>query len=356
MRKQRQHDVLMEAADLGLLYYGQVKPLLEFLEQRERRQRIHGWHGVTILWYAFGLLVIAACTLFSTLALEKWGTTALLNLSLMYLLVSFLAAIWFDNRQYELPTTIFATLFVCLFPLMVFATQHVMGMWPDLAAQPVIHTYHHWFDKRWLSLELSTLFVALVLLRRFKSSFLVFPLGLILLYICIDLLPAFLLGKEILGFNEEAWLLSKQILIGFGLVSLSIGFVVDLYVRTRREYAFWIYLLGLIIFSLALLLFDHSAMLMKFLYLSIFAGLIFVSATLQRRTFMVFGSVGVMFILTDIAWSMFKASFAFIGMLSFFALILFSVAIWWSRNEHRISALLRSLLPETMQNNLMWRH
>ncbi|MBY0574805.1 MAG: hypothetical protein K2P84_14090 [Undibacterium sp.] len=77
MAKNRQYDALMEAADLGLLYYGQVKPLLHFLEQRERRNSGSAALVKNLLWAMSALIFLAGLGSLTYFATQKWGNTFL---------------------------------------------------------------------------------------------------------------------------------------------------------------------------------------------------------------------------------------------------------------------------------------
>jgi hypothetical protein len=363
VKYQKKRQALMEAADLGLLYYGQVKPLVDFLEQRERRQREARWNGSTVLTYCAGLLAIAACTLFSTLALEKWGMTVLFELSLMYALVSLACTFWFNAHEHRVPANFFASLFVAMVPMLVFSIQNMMGYWPA-GHTPALHDLYHVFDRRWFVIEISTVLAALLVLFYFKRSFLLVPVLLSVYLMTVDLLPNLILNMDVETFSSAGWSMRKAITLIFGFAILLIGFVVDMQITRKRDYAFWLYAFGLFCFSGALAIyfvFEPSNALSasyagKAIYFVINLLLLVLSAALQRRAFAVAGAFGAALVMGHVAWTMFHDSFAFAGAIIACAFAYLMVAMWWSHNEHRVSSRLRGFLPDALQNNLIWRH
>lgn len=363
MKYQKKRQALTEAADLGLLYYGQVKPLVDFLEQRERKQREARWNGSTVVTYGAGLITIAACTLFSTLALEKWGMTVLFELSLMYLLASLACTFWFNAHAHRVPANFFASLFVAMVPMLVFSIQNMMGLWP-LGHTPQLHDLYHVFDKRWFVIEISTLVAALMVLAYFKRSFLIVPVLLSSFLMAIDLLPNLILNMDIDPYSAAGWNMRQAIALIFGFAVLVLGFVVDMQTTRKRDYAFWLYTFGLLCFCSALATYFvldprnafSSSYIGKTIYFVMNILLLLLSAALQRRVFALAGAFGAALVMGQVAWTMFHDSFAFVGALIALVFAYLMVAMWWSHNEHRVSNRLRSLLPDALQNNLIWRH
>lgn len=355
MSKHCKREALMEAADYGLLHYGQVDPLLHFLEERAKKSGVIHFNGTTVLFYLGGMLAIAACTLFSTLAVEKWGMAILLDLSLIYLLCMIALASWMGQKGHAIPAGIFATLAIALVPMAVFALQHVLGFWAETSNAAHYRDFHRWIDWRWLMMELSTLLVAAIMLWRFRYSFLVMPVAVTLFYMGMDIVPAWLMQGNVGMFTEAGWLLRKQITLGFGVLMLLLALVVDLRSRSGKDYAFWLYLFGTITFWGALSSLGNGALSGKLIYLAINLSLILIAAMLSRRVFAVFGGLGVAMVLGDLSWNLFKDSIAFVALLTLLGFALIGAGIWWSKHEHRICARLRHWLPEPMQNMLVWR-
>jgi hypothetical membrane protein len=79
-------------------------------------------------------------------------------------------------------------------------------------------------------------------------------------------------------------------------------------------------------------------------YLAVNAGLVLVGAALLRRVFTVFGALGVAIGLASLGDRFLKDSWLFPVALTLVGLGVVGFGLWWSRNEARLSARLRSLL------------
>ncbi|OIO68036.1 MAG: DUF2157 domain-containing protein [Zetaproteobacteria bacterium CG_4_9_14_3_um_filter_49_83] len=358
MNIQRQD--LDDAAAQGLLQHAQIDPLFEFLKQRHSTPDIAEnpdkarFSGTHILYYLGGLLAICAASLFTTLAVEALGMSALLVLSLLYAACAVAAAIWFEKRGLGIPAGIFATLAVALTPLVIFALQHVLGFWADAWNAQHYRDYHRWIDWRWLLMELSTLLVGVLMLKRFRYPFLLLPVSMTLWYLGMDMVPALILhaGNDVNWFSEASWELRQHISLVFGLIMLLGAFFVDLRSRHSKDYAFWLYLFGLLTFWGALSSMGSGQLSGKLLYLAINTGLVCIGAVLVRRTFAVFGGLGMMLVLGNLSWTVFKDSFAFVAVLTLLGFALIALGIWWSKHEQTISTKLRSALPEDLRELL----
>ena len=348
---------LDDAVEQGLLQPEQVKPLLAFLNQHNAipvasdNPRFSGTH---ILYYLGGLLAISAASLFTTLAVEAMGMSALLGLTLLYGVCAVTAAVWFEKRGLGIPASIFATLAIALTPLAVFALQHVLGFWSDIGHTEHYQDYHRWIDWRWILMELSTLLTGVLMLYRFRYPFLVLPTAFTLWYLGMDIVPALILqsGNEVNWWSGATWEFRKKISLVFGLIMLLGAFIVDLRSRHDKDYAFWLYLFGLLTFWGALLAMGSGALSGKLIYLAINTGLVFIGAVLVRRTFAVFGGFGMVMVIGDLSRHYFQDSFAFVAVLSLLGFALIGIGVWWSKHEQERSTKLRSYLPKDLRELL----
>ncbi len=337
---------LEAAADAGILRREQIDLLLEFVSARDRAMGRARFSGVHVLYYLGGMLAIGAASLFATLAVEALGMRALFGLSTLYALLSIFVARWFERRALGVPAGIFATLAVALTPLTVFALQHVVGLWDDGSNATHYRDYHVYIDWRWLVMELSTLLAGGLALWRFRYTFLVMPLAVTLWYMGMDIVPALLLsGEEALEYFPDTWELRKTISLAFGVLMLLLAFLVDLRQRRGKDYAFWLYLSGLMTFWGALSSMGSGALSGKLIYLAINFFLVACGAVLGRRTFAVFGGVGIALVLGDLSWNMFKDSFTFVLVLTLLGFALIAVGVWRNKHEQVIAGRLPRMLP-----------
>jgi hypothetical protein len=350
---------LEAAAVAGALNPAEIDGLLAFLSARALVAPRAGarFSGTHMLYYLGGMLAIGAASLFATLAVEALGMGALLVLSLLYALFAVALAAQLEKRGLGIPAGIFATLAIALVPLAAYALQHALGFWADGASAQHYRDFHRWIDWRWLLMELATVAAGVALLRRFRYPFLVMPIAVSLWYMGMDIVPALVMqaGEGGDWFGGAAWELRKTISLVFGLVMLLLAFLVDLRSRHDRDYAYWLYLFGLLTFCGALSMIGSGRLSGKLVYLAIHFGLVFAGAVLGRRMFAVFGGIGIAVALGDLSWGLFRNSFAFVVVLTVLGFALIGAGLWWSRHEVAISARLRALLPASLRELLQTR-
>lgn len=343
---------LEAAVRAGVLNPLELEGLLAFLgaqaalSPRADAARFTGTH---VLYYLGGMLAISAVSVFTTLAVDALGMGVLFVLALLYALCAVLAAAQFEKRGFGIPAGIFAALAVVLVPLAVFALQHMLGMWNESAATAHYRDFHRVVDWRWLAMEVATIAAGVLLLRRFRYPFLVMPVAVTLWYMGMDIIPALLAQPQDDWFSGAAWHARKIISLLFGLGMVMLAFAVDLRHRRGKDYAFWLYLFGLLTFCGALSLLGSGALAGKLVYLAIHVALVFVGALLARRTFAAFGGIGIAMVLGDFSWHLFKHSFGFVTVLSLLGFALIGMGVWWSRHEAVLAQRLRRCLPASLR-------
>lgn len=333
--------MLEEAETSGLLVKGQGLALWTFLATREKESpRFKPAH---ILYYLGGLIAIGAMTLFMTLGWERFGASGLLLISMCYCAIALgLTEILLGRRRLALPAGITAALAVAMVPLVVYAAQHLLGLWPsDGTANWGYRDYHTRIDWRWLFMELSTLAAGTVALWRYRLPFMVLPVAVTLWYMSMDLTP-FLFGADAANFISD---LSKLVSLWFGLAMTLFAFWVDVRSLRSKDFAFWLYVFGVLTFWGGLTSMDSNSELNKFLYCCINLLMIAFGAALSRRVFAVFGGMGVAFYLGHLSHTVFKDSMLFPVALSAIGLLIVATGVYWQRHEATIGAWLRSFLP-----------
>ena len=317
--------------------------------------------GLTHLLYYFGgLLAIGAATLFMTEGFQRLGPTGLLVISLVYAAACVWAARRLDARGLEIPAGILATLAICLVPLAAWSLQHALGLRPagGLGGEGGYRQYHTHIDWRWLTLELVTLAAAAVALWWLRYPFLMMPVAITLWYMSMDLARLVVLPPAGLGgaggtAGEAEWAFYRDFSMWFGLAMVLLGLWIDARSRARgasgRDYAFWLYLLGMLTFWGALSARHSDSELDKLLYAVLNLGFVFLGALLQRRVFTVCGAFGVAGYLGYLSHRVFKDSLLFPLALTLIGFAVIALGLWWQRHEGRVHALLRAKLPAPLQ-------
>ena len=332
---------LDEATAKGLLGKEQSLALWTFLVEREHETP--SFKPAHILYYLGGMIAIGAMTLFMNLGWERFGGTGLLLIAASYCFIALaLTEFLLGRRQLSLPAGITAALAVALVPLAVYGAQHMLGFWPsDSSTRWAYRDYHTRIDWRWLFMELATLAAGAVALWRYRLPFLVMPVAVTLWYMSMDLTP-FLFGGDATQFFSER---GKLVSTWFGIAMILVAFWVDVRSRGPRDFAFWLYVFGVLTFWGGLTSMDSDNELGKFLYCCINLLLIAAGAALTRRAFAVFGGIGVALYLGHLSHTVFKDSMLFPVALTAIGLSVIAVGIYWQRREAAIGTWLRSFLP-----------
>lgn len=338
-------EILKEATNKGLVGEDQAEQLWRFLCEREKDTP--SFRFTHILYYLGGLIAIGAMTLFMNLGWERFGGWGLLAIALAYAVAGLWLTEYFLGRRLQIPAGITATFVVVLTPLAVYGLQVAVGWWPE---GHVYRDYHSLVDWRWIFMELATLATGAVMLWRYRLPFLVMPVAVTLWYMSMDLTP-FLFGEA-----DLSWALRELVSMWFGLAICLLAFWVDIRTRHEKDFAFWLYLFGVMAFWGGLSMMHSDSELKKFIYLCINLAMIVVGATLSRRVFAVFGALGTAGYVGHLAYDVFKNSMMFPFILTIIGLGVIYLGIVWQRHEETISSSLRELLPFQMRELIEKRH
>ena len=338
--------MLEEAAAKGLVDGQQALALWNFFVERE--QETPSFKPAHILYYLGGLIAIGAMTLFMTLGWERFGGTGLLLISLGYCAIALALTEYFLGRkQLAIPAGITAALTVAMVPLAVYGAQHVLGFWPsDGPSNWAYRDYHTRIDWRWLMMEFATLAAGSMALWRYRLPFMVLPVAVTLWYMSMDLTPFLFGGDAADFFSDRGKLVSMW--FGIGMVLVAIG--VDVRSRKSKDFAFWLYIFGVLTFWGALTSMNSNSELNKFLYSCINLLMIAFGAALSRRVFAIFGGIGVSFYLGHLSHTVFKDSMMFPVALTAIGLAVIAAGVYWQRHEAAIGERLRSFLPASLRD------
>jgi hypothetical protein len=325
------------AVEAGILTRAQAARLAEFLSQDAEPR----FSFVHVLYYLGGMIAIGAMTLFMTLgwnALGGWGGALT---AVLYGVLALLLAHWFlDQQRLPIPAGIMATLAVAMVPLAIFAVQTALGHW---GAGAPYRDYHKYIDGRWIMMEFGTLAAGAVLLWRYRFPFMLMPISVTLWYMSMDLVPL------LFGYDWRDWEVRKLVSLWFGLAMILVAFWIDLRSRLSRDYAFWLYLFGVLTFWGGLSLMRSGSEYGKLAYAGINVAMILLGAILGRRVFAVFGGLGLAGYLGYLSHRVFQDSLLFPFALSAIGLAIIWLGVLWQRREVALSAKLRALLPRELR-------
>lgn len=330
------------AASTGAISPDQVDPLWRALEgHHPTRARFDLPH---VAYYVGALIVISAMGWFMTRAWETFGGGGLFLIATAYAVLFVLAGRTLWTRDGLLiPGGLLVTMAVCMTPLAVYGLERYVGIWPQ--GDPGNYQgYHIWVKGSWFLMEVGTILTGLAALRFIKFPFLTAPIAFTLWYMSMDLTPL-LFGKNDWAWDERLW-----VSFWFGLAMVVAAYVVDR--RTKEDFAFWGYLFGLMAFWGGLSFMESNDELGKFFYAMINVGLMLLSVLLDRRAFIVFGSLGVLGYLGRLAQEVFKDSLLFPFALALLGIAVIALGVWYQRRREAIEAAILALVPARLMELL----
>jgi hypothetical protein len=330
------------AVRAGIVSAEQAEKLAAYLGAAASSQEQAHFTLVHVLYYLGGMIAIGAMTLFMTLgwnALGGWGGCLT---AILYGVLALLLSHWFlEQKKLYIPAGIMATLAVVMVPLAIFGAQMALGYWGEDKPYRDFHVYIDW---RWIMMEFGTLAMGAILLWRYRFPFMLMPIAVTLWYMSMDF-AQFLAGGE-RSFN---WEMHKIVSVYFGLGMTLLAFWVDLRSRASRDYAFWLYLFGVLTFWGGLTSMNSNSELGKLAYCGINVLMILIGAVLGRRVFAVFGGLGVALYLGHLSQKVFKDSLLFPFALSLIGLAIIWLGVLWQRREAQLTASLRAFLPGSLR-------
>ena len=334
---------LHDAARHGILSSKQADALYDYLQQQPGTGP--AFNFTNILYYLGGLVAIGAMSLFMNLGWEAFGGWGILCIALVYAVIGLYLTGRFRRNGHLIPAGICATFVVAITPLAIYGLQQGMGWWPD---ETTYREYHHHIKWHWIYLELGTLAVGTILAWRYRYPFMLMPVAVTLWYMSMDV------AAMLTGGNADLEL-RASVSMWFGLLIMAVAFRVDMRSVRSADYAFWLYIFGVLAFWCGLTMQHSDSEFSKFIYFLVNLGLIAAGALLVRRVFVVFGALGCAGYLGHLSATIFEDSWLFPVALSAIGLGIIYLGIAWQRNERLISRVTRQLLPATLQQLLAER-
>lgn len=295
-----------------------------------------------VLYYLGGLIAIGAMTLFMTLGWESFGGAGIVFIAVFYAAVGLKITNHFAAKQLHVTAGICATFIVCLTPLAIYGLQQWLGFWPD---DSVYRDYHRYIKWNWLYMELGTLAIGALVAWRYKYPFLLMPIAVTLWYLSMDI-------SVLISGEYYSWGIRKLVSMYSGLLIIGLAFWVDVRARGKADYAFWLYIVGVLAFWGGLSLQNSDNEWSKFLYFCTNLLMIGVGVFLIRRVFVIFGALGVFIYLGYLASDVLKDSWLFPMALTAIGLGIIYLGVLWQKHEKSMTEKLRKMLPAPLRELL----
>jgi hypothetical protein len=293
-----------------------------------------------ILYYLGGVIAIGAMTIFMNLGWEEFGGIGVALISLLYAFIGISLANEFKSNNYNVPSAICCVFVICLTPLAVYGVQQALGLWPTDLIYKDYHRYVRWY---WLYMELSTIAVGAIMIWHYKHPLLTMPISMTLWYLSMDI-------TQMISPEDYNWDLRKLVSTYFGLFMIALAFLIEIRARKNKgDYAFWLYLFGVIAFWSGIMIQNSDSETSKVMYLFINTLMILFGVTLMRKIFVIFGSMGICIYVGHIASHIFKDSFLFPFALTALGFLVICLGVLWQKHEKDLSNKIKKILPKGVQ-------
>jgi hypothetical protein len=339
------HDDFRQAATAGLIAPDQVEPLVRFFTQRQTAAPANGpkFDVVHLLWYAGTLIVISAMGLFSTLAFSAMGGRALIATAVIYAgLFGWAGHYLWHTKKLRTPGGLLIAVAISMAPLAVYGIQDEFGLWSQFGKPGTVHDFYVWIKGSWIFMEIATIAAALIALHFYRFPFIVLLMAVALWFMSMDIVP------WITGSKFGDWETSRRVSVWFGLGILAVALLANWRQRTG-DFAFWLYLFGVLTFWGGITASSNGTALDKALYCALNIGFLLISVGLARRVFAVFGTIGIAIYLGDLADKLFKDSLLFPFALSLIGVAIIALGLYFHRHQAEITAWVEERLPEPIK-------
>jgi len=295
-----------------------------------------------VAYYFGALIVIGAMGWFMSQAWERFGGGGILAISSAYAFCFWMAGrtLW-DQNDLRVPGGLLFTMAVCMTPLAMYGFERMTNIWPQ--NDPGFYDgFHVWVNGGWFLMEVATLIAGCLALYFRRFAFLMAPVAFVIWYMSMDLTP-------IVFGRDYDWHYREWMSVMVGLAMLLAAYLLDLRSRVGQDFAFWGYLFGLMAFWGGLSMMNSGSELARLEYCAINVGLVVISVLLRQRSFIVFGSMGVMGYIGHLAYRVFENSLLFPFVLTIVGIAIIYLGVLYQRHHTGIENAVRDRLPDAIE-------
>lgn len=321
----------------GLISVDQRDAMLRDLEAHQPTE--DGLSVTTILYYSGGLLVLLAYSVFLGFQWEELNEGGRVAISLASLI--FFAAVsqvLVRSGRYRLPGELLEVVAVAVVPLLGFALLDVAGLWPDdpgYRRQALRETYYEELSWARMALAGTTLIVALAAFRWSRSPFVMVAAAVSFTFFALEVV------LQIEGPRRDyPWDAAQSLTIA-GLAAAAIATGALVRERGGRDYAMWLYLLGVVGLALGLSdkAFDsyQNEAAWGVLWMVTAFILLAISVPLQQRLFAAAGLAAIFGFLAKLVFDVFESANAAL-VLIVIGLLVLGLGMLYQRYNERLFA------------------
>ena len=342
---------LNEAVAAGVVTQTAAEQLWSFLADRVGHADRPRFDLTNLLWYLGALIVMSAMGLFSTEAFSRWGGAALTVTALFYGAVFAAAGHYFRRiRGIRVLGGLLIAVAVSMAPLATYGIQEELGWWTH-GDPSAYRDFFVWVQGSWVFMSLSAIVAGLVTLRVYRFPFITMVIAVAVWFLSMDLAPWFAAPPpgpvDEIQFHIAYWrdlrelrgIVSTQL----GLVVLIVSWAID--VRAKADLTFWPHLSAGLCLVGGLYFWLTDGIQEWTLLCAISVVLLLVSVFLQRRSYAVFGGIGVLTYLGYLSSEVFDDVILFSFALTAVGLLVMALGYVYFRNERRLEMWMDHRLP-----------
>ena len=172
-------------------------------------------------------------------------------------------------------------------PYAVYGIQRASGLWPRHNDPGIFQGFRMYIHNGWIVMEIATVLCGLFYFYLAPFPFLMFPVAFCIWFLSMDICPL------VRGWPQNAFVIRQRVSLVIGLLTMASAFLLERSMGANPDYAYWLYLFGLLTFWTALTFSPQSDEFGAALYLLINICLGIVGSHLDRSTFRVFSTIGV---------------------------------------------------------------
>lgn len=334
---------LVAAANNGAMASHDVESLWAQLLAGSTESQSHGFDMAQLLYYAGGALVTMAMGWFIYLAHDSFGAAAACFMAIAYSAV--FASLGYKLRFKNDQRIAGAVLFLLAILMVPYAVSSGITAAVPTGTLSVLQTA--------LLLELSTLAAAFAALRVVKVSLLSAPVFGSLWLMTMTAAAMFV------GDSSSFFLFGSDyftaVSMSMGALLLGSALVVDSKFGRSEDYSWWGYLFGVAAFWIPLSLLDNGSELGRLAYFGINVAMMVASVVLARKVFLLAGSLGAIYYVGHLLWSLFNNSMYFPFALIAGGLGIIYLGVQYRRNETQIENFIFSMVPQGLRDRLPGR-
>jgi len=294
------------------------------------REAHRGFNAITVAYSLGALLVLFALAWF---LFERWkvlGPFGVLVVALLYAAAFVGLGTLLRRRGFGVAGGLAIVLAVAMTPVWAWAILRLTGEIPDpgIWTDP-LSRYEPYIASRLIVLDLATIGVALVALRRVSFSVLGAPIAVALVALLLHL-------GQALGDPRLSWYIGPyyQCVVACGMIA--IAYAVERRQPPGEDYAFWVYLAGLVMLLVAYVgVWQYIGRWRHALPL-VAAALVTASLYLRRRTLLVAGGFAAFGYLGYLAFDVFRRVVALPIALATLGLLVIVATVWMQRRFPKI--------------------